>query len=185
MAATVDIRRVTGASPGADTTITSINTRANAYDTHSTADTTNPIKIPTAGSNYSYWVTTRLDAISSPTGTIDNIKWYTDSSDDFGTGVTTIAAKASTSTDEGYRIATGTPGETGTELSQGNHNGLDEAVTDPFAFTTGSPKSLVGTISNPTTGKFGDHWVYQLVIGTGAGPGATNQETFTWRYDET
>jgi hypothetical protein len=70
-------------------------------------------------------------------------------------------------------------------LTQANHTGLDEAPADVFTFTSASPKALVGTISNPGTGEFGDHWVYQTEVGTTAVPGATAQETFTWRFDET
>lgn len=186
MPATVLIRRKTGASGSITSTdITSINTRANAEDTHTTAGTSNPIRVPAAGTNYSYWVSTRLDVTVTPAGTIDNLRWFTDGSNTFGTGVTCKGAKASTTTDAGYRQATGTPGTTGTQLTQGNHAGLDEAPVDVFTLTSGSPKSLVGTISNPTTGQFGDHWVYQIEVGTTAAAGATTQETWTWRYDET
>lgn len=184
MAATVQVNRITGASPGTNTDITSINTRANAFDTHSTNDTTNPIVVPTAGTNYSYWVTTRLNVIITPAGTINNLRWFTDGANNFGTGITCKCAKASTGADAGYRQATGTPG-TGTQLTLLNHDGLDEAPADAFGFTAGSPKLLNGSISNPSTGLFGDHVVYQTEIGPTAGPGPTTQETFTFQFDET
>lgn len=178
-AATVTIRRLTGAGP-TSTDITSINTRANAQDAHETADVDNPIQVPAAGSNYSYWVTTQLNATSSPSGTIDNLRWYADGNNNFGTGVTCIGQEATS-----YVEATGTPGVTGTELTTGNHAGITGAPADVFTHTSGSPKSLTGSISNPTTGAFGSRFVYQIVVGTTAGPGATAQETFTWKYDET
>lgn len=184
MAATVQIVRKTGAGPTA-TDITGINTRANAEDAHSVAGTSNPIRIPAAGTNYSYWVTTRLNVTVTPAGTIDNLRWFTDGANGFGTGVTCVGAKASTGAAAGYREATGTPGTTGTELTQANHTGLDEAPADVFGFTSGAPKSLVGSITNPSTGEFGDHWVYQIAVASTAGPGATPSETFTFRYDET
>lgn len=179
MPATVLIRRHTGAGPTA-TDITGINTRANAEDAHTTAGTTNPIKVPAAGTNYSYWVVTRLDATVTPAGTINNIKWYTDGANGFGTGVT---CKMNTAT--GYVQATGTPGTTGTQLTTGNYATLAGAPTDAFAFTSGSPKAVTGSISNPSTGEFGDRAVYQIEVGTTASAGATPQETFTWQYDET
>jgi hypothetical protein len=185
MAATVQIVRKTGAGPGTPTDITGINTRANAEDVHTTAGTANPIRIPAAGTNYSFWVTTRLNVTVTPAGTIDNLRWFTDGANGFGTGVTCRGAKASTGADAGYRIATGTVGTTGLLLNGTNHTGLDEATADVFGFTSGSPKSLSGSLTNPTTGQFGDHWVYQIEVGTTAGPGATPTETFTWRYDET
>jgi hypothetical protein len=183
MAATVQIVRKTGAAPGSATDITSINTRANAEDAHSVAGTTNPVRIPTAGTKYSYWVTTRLNVTVAPAGTIDNLRWFTDGANGFGTGVTGVGQAANVGADAGYRIATGTPGDTGTELTTGNHTGLTGAPVDLFTLTSGSPKSLVGSTSG--TGEFGDHWVYQIQVATTAAPGATPQETFTWRYDET
>ena len=185
MAATVLIRRKTGATGATATDITSINTRSNAEDAHSTAGTTNPVQVPSSGTNYSYWTTTRLDVTVTPAGTIDNLRWFSDGTNSLGTGITCVAAKASTGADAGYRQATGTPGVTGTLLSQGNHSGLDAAVADVFTFTSASPKTLVGTISNPSTGQVGDHWVYQFAIATTASPGASSAETFTHRFDET
>jgi hypothetical protein len=179
MAATVLIRRLTGAGPSA-TDITSINTRANAEDAHSTAGTTNPIQVPAAGTNYSYWVTTRLDATSSPSGTIDNLRWYSDGANNFGTGVTCVGQEATS-----YVQATGTAGTTGIQLTTGNHAGITGTPVDVFGLTSGSPKSLTGSISNPTTGQFGSRFVYQIEVATTAAPGATAQETFTWKYDET
>jgi hypothetical protein len=180
MVATVLIRRLTGAGPSA-TDITSINTRANTVDSHTTADTSNPIKVPTSGTNYSFWVVTRLDSTVTPAGTINNINWYTDGANGFGTGVT---CKMDTAT--GYTQATGTAGVTGLQLTQTNYATLADAnPTNAFGFTSGAPKSVTGTISNPTTGQFGDYVVYQIEVGTTAGPGATPQETFTFTYDET
>ena len=71
MAATVTIRRWTGSSGApTKTNITSINTRANAEDAHSTAGTSNSILIPTSGTNYSYWVATRLSVDAITGGTV-------------------------------------------------------------------------------------------------------------------
>lgn len=177
MAATVLIRRLTGAGPTA-TDITSINTRANAEDAHSTAGTTNSILVPAAGTNYSYWVVTRLDVTAITSGTVDNVKWYTDGANNFGTGVTCKVNTAS-----GYVQATGTAGTSGTQLTTGNYATLAGAPVDAFTYTSASPLSVTGTTS--TTGQFGDRVVYQIEVGTTAASGATAQETFTWRYDDT
>ncbi len=186
MVAIVQIVRKTGASGAITVTdITGINSRANAYDGHSTGDISNAIQIPAAGTNYSFWVTTRLKCTVTPAGTINNLRWFTDGTGSFGTGITCKVAKASTGADAGYRQATGTVGQTGTQLTQVNHTGLDAAPVDAFTKTDASPLALTGSISNPSTGEFGDHVVYQLEVGTTAGSGATSQETFTFRYDET
>ncbi len=176
MTATVLIRRLTSTGPTA-TDITSINTRANAADAHTTADTASPITIPPSGTNYSFWVVTRLDVTVAPSGTIDNLRWYTDGANNFGTGVTCKGNEATA-----YTQATGSAGN-GTQLTTGNYATVTTPA-DVFTFTSGSPKSLTGTIS-ATTGQFGSRFVYQIEVGSTASPGATAQETFTWKYDET
>ena len=182
MAADVQIRRWTGSSGSpTKTNITSINTRANAEDTHSTAGTTNPIQIPSAGTNYSYWVSTRLFANSAPSGVIDNIRWHTDGTANFGTGVDANVAQATS-----YVQATGTGGETGNQLTTIAHTGLSGAPVDAFTNYPAAATALAVTGSiNAATGDFGNFVVYQLTVGTTAGPGATAMETFTWLYDET
>lgn len=185
MPATVTIRRWTGAGGGpTKSDITSINSRANAEDAHSTGGTSNPIRIPSAGTKYSYWVNTRLSCDVTPAGTINNLRWYTDGANGFGTGVTAKVATANT-----YGQATGTPGDTGDQLTVANYgdgvNDLNGAPSDAFAEVSGDPLAVDGSISNPSTGDFGDFVVYQLEVGTTAGPGATPTETFTWLYDET
>lgn len=178
MAATVQIRRLTGAGP-TSTDITSGNTRASTSDSP-TPGTANPIPIPGAGTNYSFWVTTQLNATVTPTGTINNLQWYSDGGNGFGTGVTCVGQTATS-----YVEATGTVGTTGTELTTGNHAGLTAAPASVFTFTSGSPKAVTGSLSNPTTGAFGDRFVYQIAVGTTAAAGTTPTETFTWQYDET
>lgn len=180
MAATVTIRRWTGASGGpTKTDITSGSTRASTSDAPSPG-TSDPIPVPNSGTNYSYWVSERLSADTTPAGSIDNLRFYTDGSNNWGTGVTAKAQTASS-----YVEATGTQGTTGTQLTQGNHAGLTAATVDPFGWTSGSPKTVTGSISNPSTGDFGHFVVWQAEVASTAGPGTAPTETFSWRYDET
>ena len=181
MAATVLIRRITGTTASQTATdITGVNTRANAQDAHEVADVDNPVQKPTSGLKYSYWVSTRLDATVTPAGTIDNIRWFADGANGFGTGIT---CKGITAT--AYKQATGSVGDTGNQLNTSNYTTLTGAPVDVFTHTSGSPKAVTGSISNPSTGQFGDLFVYQIEVDTDAGPGASNQETFTYRFDET
>ncbi len=186
MVATVTINRLTGpAGTIVETDITGINTRANTADAHSTNDTASPIEIPSTGTNYSYWVNTQLDCTVAPDNLIDNLEWFTDGSNSYGTGIGCVVAQAARAS---YTQATGTGGVTGTELNNTNYTGgtLTPATpTDAFAETTGSP--LVVTGSTTTTGEFGNIVVYQVTVGTTATPGTkpASPETFTWRYDET
>lgn len=183
MAATVQIRRQTGATPTNDD-ITSINTRLSTSDNHYTTQTTNPIPIPAAGTNYSYWCVTQLYAATTPDGTIDAIKWYTDGDDSLGTGVSLGVATANV-----YDQATGTVGTTGTELTVANYgNGttdLNAEPVDAFGKTSGSPLSVDGSIDNPSTGNFGDLVVLQSAVISTASAGTTTSETISWQYDET
>lgn len=180
MAATITIRRLTGAGPSS-TDITGINTRANAYDGHSTNDTSNPIQIPAVGTNYSYWVVTQLSCDVTPSGTIDNLRWYTSGSNPFGTGVTVYGQDAT-----GYVQATGVAG-TGTQLTVANYADLTAAPVEVWSWNSGSPKSVTGSITNPNTGAFGNRMVYQINVADTASPGVTPgvPATFTWKYDET
>jgi hypothetical protein len=183
MPATIIINRWTGTSGSpTKTAITSANTVANATDTHqaTASSSTNPIRIPATGTNYSYWVATRLSATTSPTGTIDNIRWYSDGANNFGTGVTCRGQDAS-----GYVQATGTVGTTGTLLGTAAYSTLSGATADVFTFTSGSPKTIGGSVVTPGTGDFGSFFIYQVEVGTTAQPGTKAQETFTWLYDET
>lgn len=183
MPASVIIYRWTGSIVTPTLTdITSTNTVANAADLHQTVATNSlfPIRAPTIGSHYSYWVATRLYAVTSPSGTINNIRWNCDGSNNFGAGITCIGNTATT-----YVQATGTPGVTGTELNTTNYATLSGPPADIFIFDPGSPFNVNGSINSPNTGSFGDFFVYQVVVDPSVNPGPTNQETFTWSYDET
>jgi len=181
MVATVIIVRITGTTAAQSATdLAAGNTRANAFDTHTTADTTNPVQKPTSGLKHSFWVSTRLDATVTPAGTIDNIRWFADGANNFGTGITCFGEIATA-----YKQATGVVGDTGDLLTTTNYSTMVETPIDVFTHTSGSPKVLAGSISNPSTGQFGDLFVYQIRVDTDVAPGASAQETFTYRFDET
>lgn len=177
MAASVQIRRWTGAGP-TKTDVTSINTRLQADDTHTTAGTTSPILIPSSSSNYSYWATFSLYVASITGGTVNNIKWYTDGANGLGTGVTLSVSAAATA----YTQATGTSGTTGTVLNNTNYSGVGTPA-NAFTYTSGSPLSVTGTTA--TTGDVGNLVVLQIAVDSTASQGATATETITWQYDDT
>lgn len=189
MAATVLINRWTGANPGTPTDITGNLTRASTSDAVSPG-TADPVPIPGAGTNYSFWVSTRLQVTVAPAGTINNLRWFSDSikGDGIDTWVGCECKGADASTggtpNFGYRVAAGTQGTTGTQLTQGNHTGLDVAPVSVFTLTSASSRALAGTIT-ATTGHVGDFFVYQMEIGTTAAAGTRSTETFTFRFDET
>jgi len=152
-----------------------------------TIDTNNPIPIPAAGTNNSYWKQIYLYCATAPDTQVDNIKFYTDGTN-FGTGITTnvgdeMPVKSSTA-DTGYDVATGTPGTSGTIMT--SHTDIT-AVTDVFSYTSGSPKSVTtseaGSVIN-AIGETTNYLVFQMVIGPTASPGDLANETFTFVYDE-
>jgi hypothetical protein len=167
MAATVSVKQAVGAGPTA-TTIT--NLRFNTDDTVNPG-TTNPLVKPSAGTNRSYWKTVYLNADTTPSGTINNVKIYCDGAIGW-TGCTLYIGSTGT-----YTEATGTPGTTGNDSSVAT-----AAITN---YTSGAPKSLTGTISNPSTGRITDYVVMQVDVSTSAVAGTLSAETLTFQYDET
>jgi hypothetical protein len=167
MAATVVTKQSYGAGP-TNTTITNLR-----FNTNDDADQTsaNPLVKPAAGTNYSYTKTIYLNADTTPSGTINNVKFYCDGAIGW-TGCTVYIGSTGT-----YTQATGTPGTTGNESTV--------ATTAITGYTSGAPKSVTGTISNPNTGKITDYVAIQVAVSTSAVAGTLAAETFTWQYDET
>lgn len=174
MAATVLVKRWTGAPAPSGTDITSGTTRLKQAD-NGVADTNNPV--PAVTTSYSYWASFRLDCTVAPSNLINNLKWYSDGVA-AGTGLTYSGADASTGADAGYRQAT-----SAILLSTGNHSGLDAAPVDVTTLTSGAPRTLGGSTS--TAVPFGDYFVAQLAATSAASPGTVAARTWTFQYDET
>jgi hypothetical protein len=118
---------------------------------------------------------------------IDNIEWFTDGVNSYGTGITLQVATAALAS---YTQATGTNGVTGILLDDTNYSGGTLTPATPgadnaFAFVTGTPLAVAG--STVATGAFGDVVIFQVAVGSTATPGTkpASPETITWRYDET
>lgn len=166
IAATLSIKEANGTTP---TVSTVTNVRFCTADDYNPG-TDNPLVKPESGlTNYSYKKTIYLNADTSPTGTINNIKFYCDGTIGW-TGVT-VEVKAVDS----YTQATGTPGT----------SGVDNEGTDIETYTSASPLSLTGSVNNPDTGKISQYLELQAVIADTASAGALSAETCTFRYDET
>ena len=176
MSATVQIRRLTGAqATPTSTDVTAGSVHAGTQDAN-----TSPCKIPvpTSGSNHSFWVNTQLHATVAPDNLINNLKWYSDGGNGFGTGVTAIVSTASQ-----YASALGAAGSSGSVLNTTNHASLTGAPSDLFLYTSACELSVAGSIA-ATTGSFGNRVVFQLsVISTGVA-GNTAGEVLTWEFDE-
>lgn len=181
MAATVVIAQYTGAAPGASTDVTSASVTVGTSDE---AQTASAIPIPTSGSNHSYWNTMALVATAAPDNAINNLNFYSDGTNSFGTGVTAIVITAS-----GYVQAVGTAGSSGALLSSTCHGGLSgcsgAATSDLFLYTSSCKLTVTGSIG-ATTGSIGDKFVVQqLSVISTAGAGNTSEESMTFEFDET
>lgn len=175
MAATVVVKQATGSGPTL-TTIT--NLRWKSADDPSGSDTTYPLVKPSAGNNYSYVAWVLLSASTTPAGTINNIKFFSDGVDSAAfTGIWDGVKGITTAT---YTQATGTPGTSG-DLSAAVYT----SGTGIGSWTTGSPLSVTGSITNPSTGTISDYVATQVRLSTTAVAGTVAAETLTWRYDET
>jgi len=181
MAATVVIAQYTGTT-AASTDVTSASVTLGTSDEASSASA---IPIPTSGSNHSYWHHSALVATAAPDNAIDNIKWYTDGTNSFGTGVTGIICTACR-----YAGASGAAGSSGSVLNVTNHASLSGcpatgATSDMFLYTSSCKLTVGGSIA-AATGSIGDYFVVtQLSVISTATAGNSGEETITFEFDET
>lgn len=176
MAATYDTQISTGAGPS---NATAANVRFNTTDDN-VQDTTQPMVVPAAGTNYSYWKSVYLNVTGAADNDVDNVRFFSDGTIGWGTGVTLNVGDQTTST---YVQATGTDGTTGDEVVA-NHSQIS-SVTDAASLTSGSPLAVSDTNIGTGTGIASDYVVMQVAVASTAGPGTLSAETLTWRVDET
>jgi hypothetical protein len=161
MAATVIVNEKNGAGETA-TDKTSGTVRFKVAD-NATVDLNDPITIPVAGSTISFEKIVRLNATGTFTQ-IDNVNFYMDGANSFGTGVGVL-----------YK----TEATFGTPIQPGDTTGF----TDIFAATSGSPVTLnAGTVTG--TGDFGEYLTMIMEVQSTAAQGTLTAETLTFSWDE-
>jgi hypothetical protein len=163
----MSIKEVNGGATPVETTIT--NSRFCTEDEVNPGTTYPLVKPEAAATNYSYKKTVFLNADTSPSGTINNVKFYPAGAIGW-TGVTVEVKAVDT-----YTEPTGTP-----EVTGDDNNGTDIAT-----YSSGSPLALTGSIDNPNTGKVSQYLELQAVLADTAVAGTLDPETCTFRYDET
>lgn len=178
-------------SPGTSTNVDALGPPMVKLKTadNPTIDNINPVPIPAAGTNYSYVNTLFYKCTFAPDTQIDNFQIYSDGVG-FGTGITTqignqFPTKNSGST-AGYKLATGTPGTTGTEMTV-NYPGITTKA-DLFTFLVGTPFvgptiSEAGSIINAAD-ETTNYFVLQADVGSTAVSGNKPSENMTGLYDE-
>lgn len=175
MVAIVQIREETGATPTyTDKTAGTIRMKM-ADD--ATVDANDPLVIPATNQNYTYekWLRLYIGA-TGPDNNITNPKFYTDGSNDYGTGVKLWAII------DGAHSAPVTPS---TANDPPEHDAV--AMTDAFTYTSAAPLALDVTNTGPYSGSginFADHLIFVLEAEAGATQGSLSAETVTFVYDE-
>ena len=164
MTATVQIWEMTSDTQGVDKTSGTVRFKA-ADDT--TVDSNDRLQIPPSGFDWSYTKQLRANITGAPSVDLQNLRAYSDGSNDFGTGVV-----VEYDTQETFQTQTDT----------------DIGGTDLFTKTDGAPIDMDqtnDTDGKTDTGNYGDHLRLQMEIEDSAGPGSLTPETLTFAYDET
>lgn len=176
MAATVVMYYYYGSGPTGEQINT--NLRHKLAD-NNTQDLLDPLIKPVAGTNLSYWKVIAPYATAPPDNGIDNVKLYTNGGNPW-TGITYYVGDTTPAT---YSQATGS-GDSG-DAMVANYGGgsVLGGQTNIFSFTSGSPKSITGSIG-AATGKITNYIVTQLELGITVTAGTKAQEIFTIVYDE-
>lgn len=176
MTATVNFVVYTGVAPGSAATQTGI--RLKSADDDDTSTILYPIRIPDAGTNYSYVVSSKINVSVAPDTSITNMILYTDGGG-FGTGITLNIGDQYPVT---YVQATGTSGVTGTIITT-VYSGVITSVSDVFGYTSGAPLTLT-LLANSGTGDYTNFICLQAYVGTTATKGAKSSENLTIEWDE-
>lgn len=167
MAATIQIHEMSGLNTGVDKTSGTV--RFKAAD-NATVDASDPLVIPSEGTVYSYTKKLRAYMEAPPSVSVSNLRWYTDGTNGFGTGVGVTVKNLGVTWGANYN----------TEMSGG---------ADLFSKTSGSPLDGDGTDAGPfvpadDNSYIGDLIELQLAVASTASQGALTGGTLTFAYDE-
>lgn len=176
MAATVVINEWNGNSSKTDKTGSTV--RFKTAD-NATVDTNNPITIPTSAQTHSFekWLRLAITG-TAPSQRINNLKFYTDGSNGFGTGITMYGEVAPSGS---FRSAA-------QAVTNGQPLGGSGSITmtNAFAYTAAGAISLSSAAetfsgSSVDIGRFA---VLVMTVSAAASQGTLTAETGTFSYDE-
>lgn len=167
MAATIQIHEMSALDTGVDKTSGTVRFKA-ADD--AIVDSADPLVIPAEDSIYSYTKKLRAYMEAPPSVSVSNLRWYTDGTNGFGTGVT--------ATVKNLGVTWGA-----------NYNTAQSGGADLFGKTSGSPLDGDATDAGPfvpadDNSYIGDLIEAQLAVASTASQGALTGETLTFAYDE-
>lgn len=183
----------TDGSPGTSTDVGPLGPPSIRFKTadNATIDSLNPVPIPTGLPNRSFVKALYLKCTVAPDTQIDNLKFYTDPpGSSFGTGITLYIGNQfptrNSGSTSGYRVATGTVGTTGNEMTAVYASITTK--TDAFTFIQTSPMtgptiSEAGGIINATN-ETSNYFVVQADVASTASPGNKVDQTLVLQFDE-
>lgn len=154
-------------------------------------DTDNPIPIPGAGSNWSFWKQVVLQCTAPPASQVNNVKFYTDEGSDFGLGIDLFIGNQfpirNSGATTGYDVATGVVGTSGDDMLGASGHGDVTTETDAFLHNSGNKKDI--SISETgakiiSIGHSTDYMVFQMEVTSAASPGDLANKMFKLQYDE-
>jgi hypothetical protein len=188
--ATVNVSQLTGAGPAA----TVVTTPRLSTSDSAAPGTANPIPIPAADFNFSYWMSLQLTISAMNDATLlNNHKFYSDGTIGWalGTGGKLVIGLRDTG-DNGcpaasYDQATGTEGTTGDDMEDDTdghayYKGQNPETGLVSAYTSGAMLT-VDTADHSAAEAFG-HVVIQAKVADDATRGLQAAETLTFVYDE-
>ena len=168
MAATIEIRsyhEAGGSTPDSGVDKAGGSVRFKAAD-NDTVDAATSIVIPAALDAYSFLKQFRFYNSTVPSNSIDNLKFYMEGSNDYGTGISLQCKQEASWTNP---VTLGSADVTG--------------CTDAFTYTSGSPLTITGSWSS-STGPFGNYLKIQMKVHHDAAQGTTSSENMVFAYDE-
>lgn len=174
MAADVQIHEKNGAGESA-TNKTAGTVRFKNAD-NATVDLVDPLIIPSSGQEYSFEKWLRVNFNTAPATQIENIEFFMDGTNNYGTGVKLWGRSQSA------YVTPAVPNEAN-DPPEIPVNGTPAPATDAFGWTSAAPLSL-GAGPFTGTGDKGDYVVLVMEAEPTASSGTLTAETATVRYDE-
>ncbi len=182
MAATVIINEYHGAG-GTKTDKTTGTVRFKNAD-NANVDLIDPLVVPASGQEYSFEKWLRLQITDAGGFTqIDNLRAYSDGSNDFGSGVKLWYAVS------GTYMQPVVPNEASDPPQSAAAGSPVENMADFFSATSGAPADMDAINTGPFTDgspaeEIGDWLVLVMEVEPGASQGVLTAETLTFAFDE-
>ena len=183
----------TDTSPGTDDSDVTSGTLRFKFSDDNTADANNPLAIPSSGTDYSFWKHTYFRMSARPGAeVVNNLKFYSDGANGFGTGVDLFAsdqlAAHTAAADTEYEVDNHTQGLTSDDMDAGSNNhSICTTLTTVFSLTSGSPLAVtIGEASSQmdAVAEVSNFVLLQMTVASTASSGTLTAETLTYRYDE-